>query len=81
MFGNSSEAGNDSGYEEAYYVASEYWDSRIYKDKLCEPMVEELFSADKDDDAYQEVLAVVRKGATKEQLRLLPSDHPARAMA
>ena len=35
----------------------------MYKDKLCDPMVEELFSAAKDDRAYQEVLAVVMKGA------------------
>ena len=45
MSENSSEAGNESGYEEAYYVTSEYRDSRMYEDELCEPMVEELFSA------------------------------------
>ena len=31
-FENSSETGNDSGYEGAYYVASEYRYSRMYKD-------------------------------------------------
>ena len=29
-------------------------------------MVKEFFSAAEDDDAYQEVLAVLRKGGTKE---------------
>ena len=34
--------------------------------RTCEPMVKEFFSAAEDDDAYQEVLAVLRKGGTKE---------------
>ena len=53
------ETGSDSGYEEAYYVASEYRDNRMFEDKLCDPMIEELFVAAKDDDSYQKVLWVV----------------------
>ena len=44
-------------------------------------MLEELFSAAKDDQAYQKVLVEVRKGLTKEALKLLPLDHPARALS
>ena len=48
---------------------------------MCDPMVEKLFATDREDASYQEVLAVIKKGATKQQLKLLPSDHPALAMA
>ena len=48
---------------------------------MCDSMIEELFAAAKEDASYQEVLAVMKNGATKEQLKLLPSDHPALAMA
>ena len=44
-------------------------------------MLEELFAAAKDDQANQKVLVEVRKGLTKEALKLLPPDHPARVMA
>ena len=66
---NSGEEGEDSGYEDVCYIASEYRESRMYEDKLCDPMIEELVAAAKKDEAYQKVL------------KLLPSDHPARAMA
>ena len=78
---NSGENTYDSGYEDAYYVFSEYRDSRVFEDKMCDPMVEKLFATDREDASYQEVLAVIKKGATKQQLKLLPSDHPALAMA
>lgn len=71
----------DSGYEEACYVAREYRESRMFEEELSDPMLEELFVAAKEDTAYQEVLAEVVKGLSKAQLKLLPSDHPARAMA
>ena len=44
-------------------------------------MIKELFTAAKDDVSYQKILTEVRKGLTKEQLKLLPFDHPARAIA
>ena len=43
-------------------------------------MLEEMFTAAKEDQAYQMVVEEVRKGLTKEALKLLPSDHPARSM-
>ena len=53
----------------------------MYKEELSNPMIEKLFDAAKGDPAYQKVLAEVMKGLSKAQLKLLPSDHPARAMA
>ena len=53
----------------------------MFEDELCDPMLEEIFSAAKDDQAYQKVLVEVRKGLTKEALKLLPPDHPAQPMA
>ena len=44
-------------------------------------MLEELYSAAKGDQAYQKVLGEVRKGLTKEALKLLPPDHRARALS
>ena len=78
---NSGVEDKDSGYEDTCYIANEYRESRMYEDELCDLMIEELLAATKKDKAYQKVLAVVRKGSTKEELKLLPSDHPARAMA
>ena len=44
---NSGEGGSNSGYKEAYFVASEYRASRVFEDELCYPMIEELFIAAK----------------------------------
>ena len=52
----------------------------IYTEKN-DPMIEELFAATKGDPSYQKVLTEVMKGLSKEQLKLLPSDYPACAMA
>ena len=43
-------------------------------------MIEEMFSAAKEKESYQRVLTEVKKGLTKDALKLLPPDHPARAM-
>ena len=53
-------------------MASEYRASRVFEDELCDPMIEELFIAAKGDDSYKKVLEVLRQGATKEQVKLLP---------
>ena len=53
----------------------------MFEDEFCDPMLEELFSSAKEDRAYQKVLGEVRKGLTKEALKLLPPDHPARALS
>ena len=53
----------------------------MFEDEFCDPMLEELFSAAKDDQAFQKVLGEVRKGLTKDALKLLPPDHPARALS
>ena len=78
---NSEEKDNDSGYEDPCFIANEYREERIFEDKFYDPMLEELFSAAKEDQAYQKVLAEVKKGLTKDALKLLPPDHPAWAMA
>ena len=78
---NTEEGDEDSGCEDACFVADEYREERLFEDKFCDPMLEELFSAAKDNQAYQKVLVEVRKGLTKEALKVLPPDHPARAMA
>ena len=77
---NSEEKDDDSGYEDPCYIANEYREERIFEDKFYDPMIEELFSAAKEDQAYQKVLAEVKKGLTKDALKLLPPDHPAWAM-
>ena len=33
----------DSGYEDAYIVANEYREERVFEDELCDPMIEEFF--------------------------------------
>ena len=43
-------------------------------------MIKELFAAAKDELSYQKILTEVVKGLSKEQLKLLPSYHPTRAM-
>ena len=72
---------SDSGYEEAYFVANEYREERVFEDELCKPMIEEMISAAREDESYQRVLTEVKKGLTKDAVKLLPPDHPARAMA
>ena len=52
----------------------------MFEDEFCDPMLEELLAAAKDNQAYQKVLVEVKKGLTKEALKLLPPYHPARAM-
>ena len=68
----------DSGYEDACFVANEYRQERMFEDELCDPMIEELFSAAREDQSYQRVLTEVKKGLTKDAVKLLPPDHPAR---
>ena len=77
---NSEEENEDSGCEDACFIADEYREERMFEDEFCDPMLEELFAAAKDNQAYQKVLVEVNKGLTKEALKLLPPDHPARAM-
>ena len=77
---NSQEDDKDSGCEDAGFIADEYKEERVFEDKFCDPMLEELFAAAKDNQAYQKVLVEVKKGLTKKDLKLLPPDHPARAM-
>ena len=77
---NSEESEEDSGYEEACFIADEYRQERLYEEEFCDPMLEDMFAAAKDDQAYQMVVEEVRRGLTKEALKLLPADHPARSM-
>ena len=44
-------------------------------------MLEELFSAARNDQAFQKVLNEMRKGLTKDALKLLHPEHPARALS
>ena len=62
---NSGEQDNDSGYEEAYLVASGYREERVFEDELCDPMIEEMISAAREDESYQRVLTEVKKGLTR----------------
>ena len=38
-------------------------------------MIEEVFSAAREDESYQKVLTKEKKGLTKDALNLLPPDH------
>ena len=78
---NSEVDNDDSGVEDACFIADEYRNEHLFEDEFLDPMLEELFSAAKDDQAYQKVLAEVRKGLTKEALKLLHSEHPACALS
>ena len=78
---NSEEEDEDSGCEDACFVADEYREERVFEDKFSDPILEELFAAAKENQAYQKVLVEVRKGFTKEALKFLPPDHPARAIS
>ena len=62
---NTGEVGYNSGYKEAYCVASEYRENRMYKEEMSDPMIEELFTAAKDVNSYQNILTEMRKGLTK----------------
>ena len=53
----------------------------MFEEEFCDPMLEELFDAAKEDQAYQKVVVEVKKGLTKDALKLLHSDHPARALS
>ena len=77
---NSEGEDKDSGCEDACFIADEYKEECLFDDKFCDPMLEELFAAAKDNQAYQKVLVEVKKVLTNEALKLLPPDHPARAM-
>jgi hypothetical protein len=77
---NSGKEDSDPGYEDTYFVANEYREEHVFKEELCDPMIEEMFSAAKEDKSYRRVLTEVNKGLTKDALKLLPPDHPARAM-
>jgi hypothetical protein len=77
---NNEESEEDSGYEEACFIVNEYRQERLYEEEFCDPMLEDMFAAAKDDQAYQMVVEEVRRGLTKEALKLLPADHPARSM-
>ena len=37
---NSVEEDLDSGYEDVCYIANEYRKERMFKDELCDPMIE-----------------------------------------
>ena len=78
---NAEEIGYDSGYEEALCVASGYRYDRVYEEELSDPMIVEWFDACKCGAVYQKFLTEVMKGLSKEELKLLPSDHPTCAMA
>ena len=77
---DSVEEDLDSGYEDACYIANEYRKERMFEDELCDPMIEELFAAVKEDQSYHMVLTEVRKGLPKEAVKLLTPDHPAWVM-
>ena len=53
----------------------------MFEEEFEDPMLEELFDAAKEDQAYQKVVAEVKKGLTKDALKLFHSDHPARALS
>ena len=75
---NNQEREEDSGYQVACFIADNYRQERVFEEEFDDPMLEELFDAAKEDQAYQKVVAEVKKGLTKEALKLLHSDHPAR---
>ena len=68
---NNEESEEDSGYEEACFIADEYRQERLYEEEFCDPMLEDMFAAAKEDQAYKMVVEEVRKGFTKEALKLL----------
>ena len=78
---NNEEVSNDSGVEDACFIAEEYREERLFKDEFSDPMLEELFSTAKNDQAYQKVLCEVRKCLTKDALKLLHPEHPARVLS
>ena len=62
-------------------MANEYRQERMFEDEICDSMIEQLFSAAREDQSYQRVLTEVKKGLAKDAVQLLPPDHPAGAMA
>ena len=78
---NSEEISDDSGVEDACFIADEYREEHLFEDEFSDPMLEELFSTARNDQAYQKVLGEVRKGLTKDALKLLHPEHPARALS
>ena len=77
----NNQEGEDLGYKEACYIADDYKQEHVFEEEFEDPMLEELYDAAKEDQAYQKVVAEVKKGLTKDALKLLHSDHPARALS
>ena len=49
---NSEEEDEDSGCEDACFIAGEYREERMFEDEFCDPMLEELFAATKNNQAF-----------------------------
>lgn len=63
------------------YMSEEYKQAGLYEEELDDPMIIELMEAAKKDKGYQEVLAEVASCRSREELRLLPKEHPARSLS
>ena len=50
---NNEESDTDSGVEDAFFsfIADEYREERLFEDEFADPMLEELYSAAKSDQA------------------------------
>jgi hypothetical protein len=77
---DKSESDEEPEASEHANIAEEYADSGVFEEEFEDPMLTELFEEARADESYQKVLEELRKGRDKKDLKLLPNDHPARAM-